>query len=374
MNKLNSLAFYKQYCEKILCFLLESMDASNFEYVDESIFKNFDDLHKLFLSIKNYILYDEAMNLNEDYGFKLIEILKHDCTESDFKKILLKVKKISSISNSLIIKKTHEELNDILDNINDYIINRDANKVSSGIYDLDLFLKGGFSPGEFIVISGRPSCGKTSFAINCVVSALKNFRDKKVLFYSMEMSSLQICERFLSNVLNIESEKLKLMLSENDNNLFLEIKKFKLRIVDRLSNFEEIAKDIKRHNNENKLSIVVIDYLQLLNSSKAALSRCYEIGHITQGLKMLSLKLNIPIIGLSQLSRDHVRRQSAPSLADLRDSGSIEQDADVVIALTKRDGMYDNKSQEIVLHLLKNRNGSTGNIQIIHESSKFKFF
>lgn len=376
MNKVNSIYFYKNYCEKILCFLIENMIESNFDLVNESLFEDFEDLQKIFITFRNHVKNKDNIDIHEDHGAQIIEILKNECNEVDFKKFINKVQRIKSISKCIQVVKRHEELEDILDNIDNFLEEREINRVPTDIYNLDYLLNGGFAQGEFIIISGRPSCGKTSLAIHCAIAALRHFPQRKVLFYSMEMTSLQICERFLNNILSVDREALKEKL-KNKSTLLQNIKKLQFRIIDKLNTFESIEQDIKKNFNKHKISIIIIDYLQLLNSTRSSLSRCYELGYITQGLKALSLKLGIPIIGLSQLSRDHLKRQDqTPSLSDLRDSGSLEQDADIVIALSKKYyfNATETKNIELMLSLLKNRSGSIGTIQVIHESTKFKFF
>ena len=221
--------------------------------------------------------------------------------------------------------------------------------VGTGFRDVDEML-GGLHPSDLIILAGRPSMGKTALATNIAYNAAANYKVEKnangqdevvsgavVGFFSLEMSSDQLAARILSEQSNIASDGMrrgKLTDAEFDRlaqcatNLY----KLPLYIDDTpgmsISMLRTRAKRLKR---EKGLGLVIVDYLQLMTGSQRTDNRVLEIGEITRGLKTLAKELRIPVIALSQLSRQVENREDKrPQLADLRESGTIEQDADVV--------------------------------------------
>ena len=275
---------------------------------------------------------------------------------------------------------------------------------STGLTDLDNKLSG-FHNSDLLIIAGRPSMGKTAFAINLAINACKSLRSKhkdnppSVGFFSLEMSSEQLASRLLSMYTNIDSSALRsgMVNEEHYNELrkaALEISELPFFIDDTpalsISAIRTRARKLKRKNN---LGILFIDYLQLLRGSSHQENRVLEISEITQGLKAIAKELNIPVIALSQLSRAVEQREDKrPMLSDLRESGSIEQDADVVMFiyreeyyLTRKEPAPGDKKHEEwqtkldqVLNtadilIAKHRNGPIGNV-VIHYDSKYSKF
>lgn len=285
--------------------------------------------------------------------------------------------------------------------------------ISSGFDKIDEFTAG-FRPGELIILAARPSMGKTALALNIaynVVTNKKNIKHKKngIVFFSLEMPNEQLVLRILSSKTNIPLFKIRTNVNANDFNLLkLNIEKeedisFYLDDSNLISLFELEKKLITLTKVDPNIGLIIIDYLQLLkvdNRKRDSLihSRQEEVSIISRNLKLLAKKLNIPILCLSQLSRAVEKRDSKkPLLSDLRESGSIEQDADIVMMLY-RDSYYnklakdDNlnniddlitKSSNSKTHKLikdkvevlfaKNRNGPIGNLDIsfIKETGKF---
>lgn len=256
--------------------------------------------------------------------------------------------------------------------------------VTSGFYNLDSITQG-FQKSDLIILAGRPSMGKTALSLNVASNLIKNEK-LPVLFFSLEMSKEQIMYRLLAMETNINQMRLKSgKLYQNDwiklNKMIKIISKFPFFIDDTFNlSIQDIRSKIKTILFEqNQLGLVIIDYIQLLQNSKLKTeNRVQELSQITRSLKTIAREFNIPIIGLSQLSRNVENRvDKKPILSDLRESGSIEQDADVVLLL------YKNKSQKqgltqpsqiIEIIVAKQRNGPTGTVKLKFDEEQTKFF
>ena len=245
----------------------------------------------------------------------------------------------------------------------------------SGFQNLD-FYTDGFQRSELIIIAGRPSVGKTAFGLNLVLNVLKKTR-LPVLFFSLEMSAHQLLYRLLSIETRLNQNKFKTGLLNQEDwekiNIVMQILgKIPMHLYDKphLSTLE-IRQTLKKLNViYPQIGLIVIDYLQLMEDplSKGA-NRAQEISSITRELKNIARECNVPIIALSQLSRTiESRMDPKPMLSDLRDSGSIEQDADLVLMLYKtKNNFVPNLNPEfsiIDLSIAKQRNGPIGNIRL----------
>jgi replicative DNA helicase len=215
--------------------------------------------------------------------------------------------------------------------------------VSTGLKDIDRLL-GGLHPSDLLIIAGRPSMGKTALATNIAFNAAK--AGDTVLFFSLEMSSEQLATRILSEQSGIPSDRIRRGDIKDDEFQRVvvasqELHRTPLFIDDTpalsVSALRTRARRLKRKNN---LSLIVVDYLQLMQSGLGRRNdnRVQEISEITRGLKTLAKELDVPVLALSQLSRQVENRDNKrPQLADLRESGSIEQDADVVIFIFREE-------------------------------------
>jgi len=251
--------------------------------------------------------------------------------------------------------------------------------IPTGFLDFDK-KTGGLRKGELIVIAGRPSMGKTAFALN-IAENLVLSEKASVLFFSLEMSAEQLKKRILAQVSRVSTEKIfNLCLTDFDWVMLDEaverlesVSQAKLIIADspQVSPFEVLTKTRRYQTILDNLGLVIVDYLQLMASidTTRSYNRTEEISQITRMLKMLAMDMNIPVIVLSQLNRRVENREDKrPRLADLRDSGSIEQDADMVLFLY-RDEVYnpreDNPDKGIAEVIIgKNRNGPLGTIKL----------
>ena len=246
--------------------------------------------------------------------------------------------------------------------------------LSTGFYDLD-FKTAGLQPSDLILIAARPSMGKTAFVLNVAQHmAFKN--GKTVAIFSLEMSKEQLVNRLFSLESHVDSQKIRTgNLSDADWKALIEtagdIGKSNLIIDDTPSiSISELRSKCRKYKLEQNLDIIMIDYLQLMTGSgkSAAESRQQEISEISRSLKALARELSVPVIALSQLSRAvESRPDKRPMLSDLRESGAIEQDADVVMFLY-RDEYYNKDSDKkgmAELILAKQRNGPIGTVDLV---------
>ena len=245
--------------------------------------------------------------------------------------------------------------------------------IPTGFIDLD-YRTSGFQPSDFILIAARPSMGKTAFVLN-VVEHVAVKKGLPCMVFSLEMSKEQLVNRMLSMESNVDSQKLRTgTLTDSDWDAVVEgigtIGSSKLIIDDTPG----ISISVKL---EYGLSLVIIDYLQLMSGSgKSGENRQQEISEISRSLKALARELNAPVISLSQLSRAcETRPDHRPMLSDLRESGAIEQDADVVMFLYRDD--YYNKDTDTPniaeVIIAKQRNGPIGTVQLMWRPELTKF-
>ncbi len=257
--------------------------------------------------------------------------------------------------------------------------------LETGFYDLDKATSG-LHEGELIIIAARPGMGKTAFALNVATNAAFT-TDKAIAIFNLEMSAEQLVNRMLSAVGQIEGDKLKTgMLNHTDwkkyNEAMSQLADTNIYIEDNASiTAAEIKAKCRRlANSESGLALVVIDYLQLVTTGGRSESRQVEVSDISRAFKTMAMELKVPVIALAQLSRNAERRETnQPRLADLRESGSIEQDADLVMFLNRQD-YFENKTAEekpkivpVDLIIAKHRRGSTGLYQILFELDKSCF-
>lgn len=237
----------------------------------------------------------------------------------------------------------------------------------------------GLNRSDLILVAGRPGMGKTSLGLNIATNvALRSKKD--VVIFSLEMSNEQLVTRVLSSEARIKSEKLKVGNLSGDEWVKLAtsadiLSKTQIYLDD--SAGITVAEMKAKSRRLKNLGLIVIDYLQLMSSGKANENRVQEISQMTRNLKIMAKELDVPVILLSQLNRAAEQRQGhRPMLSDLRDSGSIEQDADIVLFIC-REGYYDEEVENKELAQIivaKNRHGSTGDVDVrwIGEYTRFE--
>lgn len=278
------------------------------------------------------------------------------------------------------IISTAEILDNIFFELKEKSLNPTFSGLSSGFYELDSVIQG-FQKSDLIILAGRPSIGKTALSLNIVLNIIKSSQ-LPVIFFSIEMSNEQMIYRLLSMETNIDQMRLKSgKLSQNDwiklNKIIKLIAKFPLFIDDTANlSVQDIRSKIKTVLFEqNKIGLIVIDYLQLMQSPTSE-NRVQELSQITRSLKLLAREFNIPVIALSQLSRNvETRIDKKPILADLKESGSIEQDADLVLMLYKNIGQSSiSYSNLIEVIIAKQRNGPVGSVKLLFDEKQTKFY
>ncbi len=258
--------------------------------------------------------------------------------------------------------------------------------LSSGFYDLDSLTQG-FQKSDLIILAGRPSMGKTAFVLNITENILKNYK-LPIIFFSLEMSKEQLVYRLLANETGISQTRLKIgnLYKEDWQKIKTIIQNYSclpLFIDDQsYMTTQDIRGKIKKILFEqSKIGLIIIDYLQLLlTSNSKSENRVQELSQITRSLKSMAKEFQIPIIALSQLSRNVENRiNKRPVLSDLRESGSIEQDADLVLMLYRENyyNLTKNNNEQITpaeLIIAKHRNGPLGIINLLFQIDPTKFF
>ena len=211
--------------------------------------------------------------------------------------------------------------------------------------------------------------GKTTLSLQIGEKIAEN--KKNVVFISLEMAYTQLIEKMISRRTNINSYKMKMGTIENDiewqkiANASQSISELPITISTNVRTIQDIEYYAKTLKNQNKIDLMIIDYIQLLRDKDSFQSREQEVADISRRLKLLTLDLNIPIIALCQLNRNANERE--PSMADLRESGSLEQDADNIIFI------YQENPENTILKLAKQRNGDTGKVKVKFEKSISSF-
>lgn len=257
--------------------------------------------------------------------------------------------------------------------------------IATGFYDLDK-ITSGLHPNELIIIAARPAMGKTAFALNMATNIALN-SDKSVAIFNLEMGAEQLANRMLSSVGQVEGAKMRTGRLEHDdwkriNEAISTLADTKIYIDDTpgITIGEIRAKCRRLASSSDGLGVVIIDYLQLITGSERyAGNRQQEVSEISRSLKTMAMELGIPVIALAQLSRSvDGRDDNRPVLSDLRESGSIEQDADIVAFLYrddyyKKEAAIDENTSKSEFIIRKHRNGPTTTINLIFKRNTSTF-
>lgn len=313
---------------------------------------------------------------------KAIQALAHE-TDKDLSVILEQAQKHVYDINNTYIQRRFSHISDSLGVAYTALIEAQKKeeaspRIQTPFRELNSILNGGFGASDLVIIAARPSIGKTAVAL----AMAKYASDKCVGIISLEMSSQQLATRLLLSQAKMDVSKAMTgnMTEEEIDALPMYIDQLnnsKIYIDDGMvSSVSELRAKARRMKMDHGLDILFIDYLQLMTSGGSAANRVQEISEISRGLKLLARELNIPIVALSQLSRGVEGRESKrPRLSDLRDSGAIEQDADVVMMLY-RDDYYNSKTkQKNILEILvqKHRNGPLGDVEVYFNRDRQEF-
>ena len=376
-----------EYLVKITKFSTSSRQAIEYSKLIFDLY-----VKRELIKISGEIIDQAKLNDLDSDGTKIIE---------NFEKSLFDLAEKGSFSTSLI--KFDEAMRQTIEMAsNAYKNDEGIVGIPTGLRDLDDRL-GGLHKSDLVIIAGRPSMGKTALATNIAFNAAKNIQEKgdksSIAFFSLEMSSEQLSTRILAEQSRIKSNDIRRgKISEEQFDKFIEtskdISELPLYIDETpaitIAALSNRARRIKRLYG---LDMVVIDYIQLMRASNSNNGRVQEISEITQGLKALAKELAVPVLALSQLSRAVEQRDDKkPQLSDLRESGSIEQDADVVMFVyreayylqgkeprpaTVEHAEWQAKMNEVShlaeLIIQKQRHGPTGNVMLEFEAMFTKF-
>ena len=251
--------------------------------------------------------------------------------------------------------------------------------LKTGFKEMDMKLSG-MQPADMIVLAARPSVGKTAFALNIAANAA--IREKKsVLLFSLEMAKEQLVQRLLCMVGRVDSDRLrKGFLADAEFEKVLkaagDLDNAKI-FIDESAGLTplELRSKARRQSATEKLDLVIIDYMQLMHSSSRNENRQTEISEISRSIKGLARELHVPVLTLSQLSREAEKDdKGTPKLSHLRESGAIEQDADVVIILSRPPASErENRENVIIANIAKQRNGPTGRFDLLFMANKQRF-
>lgn len=264
-------------------------------------------------------------------------------------------------------------LNDYYDQVDELARRSDEiYGVPTGLKDLDRLL-GGLQKSDLIIIAGRPGMGKTGFMLGAARHAALNYK-KHIAIFSLEMSNEQLVQRLISQQTGIESQKLRSgKLEEDEWSLFAQA-------VDVLGSTNIFLDDTpaitplqmrtkcRRLHLEYHLDLIIVDYLQLMSGDSRNDNRVQEVSYISRYLKVLARELNVPVLAAAQLSRAvEQRTDKVPMLSDLRESGSLEQDADVVMFISRPNALEEDNPRQMVAQVIvaKHRNGPTGKVEVV---------
>jgi len=277
-----------------------------------------------------------------------------------------------------VLNKTYEKISDL----HDPEAKEKYRGMPTGFKALDNILSG-MQPSDMIVLAARPSMGKTALALNVAQNAAK--KGFSVGLISLEMSKEQLVERMFCSLLSVDSWKMRTgKLTDDDfskiGSVMDDLNSMKIYIDDSVGNsIAELKAKARRLKMESGLDFLIIDYLQLMSSGSASSyqgNRVQEISEISRSLKALARDLHIPIMALSQLSRAvEMRPSKVPQLSDLRESGAIEQDADVVLMLYREDYYEEDSDRKGItdVYIRKHRNGPIGHVELAFKKEQMKF-
>jgi replicative DNA helicase len=256
--------------------------------------------------------------------------------------------------------------------------------IPTGLKDLDKLLAG-LQRSDLVVIAARPSMGKTALMLNMSLDIATKAKQGSVLYFSLEMSKEQLVDRLLAAEAGVDAWKLRTGEGLNDDDFerlsaaMGELAEAPIFIDDTSGiTVSDLRTKARRLHHQYPLAAIMVDYLQLMSGGSrfaSSANRVQEISEISRSLKVLARELNVPVVAASQLSRSvESRNPPIPQLADLRESGSIEQDADIV-AFIYRPHYYDDSADPNIteLHIKKHRNGPTKNIEVFFDRNKQRF-
>ena len=252
--------------------------------------------------------------------------------------------------------------------------------VPTSFIDIDNLL-GGLQPSDLLIVAGRPGMGKTGFALTVAKNAALMHK-KHVAIFSLEMANNQLVQRLLAQETGIDSQRLRMgKLDENEWSLFthaIEVLSDTKIFLDDTPGITplQLRTKCRRLHLEHRLDLVIVDYLQLMSGDTRTENRVQEVSFISRQMKILARELNVPVLAAAQLSRAvEQRADKRPVLSDLRESGSLEQDADIVMFIYRPEMYEDDPAKQNLAEIIvaKHRNGPTGSVQLIFRKNLAKF-
>lgn len=254
--------------------------------------------------------------------------------------------------------------------------------VPTGFGSIDNLLAG-LQKSDLVILAARPSMGKTTFALDLARNAAVQYK-KSVGIFSLEMSSQQLVDRMLASEAGVDSWKLRTGKLKNDQEFeavqaaMARLSEASIHIDDQPgTNILKMRSSARRLHHEHGLDLLIVDYLQLMSptATKSSDSMVQQVTEISRSLKILARELDVPVLALSQLSRAVEQRGGRPRLSDLRDSGSIEQDADVVMFIHREDKINKESDRPNIAEILieKHRNGPVGSAELYFDSKHVRF-
>ena len=365
------------------------------ELENQGLLKKIGGIEKIVNIINRFEIFSELENyislVNEKYLRRLlIELGKQIIiwgytTSKDITELLDKTEQsIYNLNQQKISQKIYtaaEIIDDVFTELKLKIQKDKSSGLLTSFKDLDAIIQG-FQNSDLIIVAGRPSMGKTAFSLN-LGKNIVNIYNIPLIIFSLEMSRQQIIYRFISTNADINSNRLKSGKMNSKewealSNSMRNISELPIFIDDNPNlNLIEIRSKLRKILLEkNKKGIVIIDYLQLMKLNIKFENRSQEISYITRSLKILAKEFQIPIIVLSQLSRNvEARTNKRPMLSDLRESGSIEQDADIVIMLYREEYYTEKKNDLQITEFIvaKHRNGPIGTARLLFNANTTSF-
>jgi len=292
-------------------------------------------------------------------------------------KRIFDISQTSNNKNFISIKDALDEAWERIDNL--HKSKDEIRGVPTGFRDLDNLLAG-FQKSDLVILAARPSHGKTSLALD-IARGVAIKHNTPVGIFSLEMSVGQLADRMLASEAHVDSWKLRTGRITGEDE-FLRIRDAMDRLAkapifiddDASNNIIKMRSAARRIQSQHGLGLIIVDYLQLMSPRKHTDSMVQQITEISRSLKQLARELDVPVLALSQLSRSVEQRGGVPRLSDLRDSGSIEQDADVVMFIYREDKYRETEKKNIAQIMVeKHRNGPTGNVELYFNEQKVSF-
>lgn len=341
--------------------------AAHIEYYVEILIKNA--VRREMLQVGQSIL-KQAMDSENDVSYLINEAEKN----------ILSVSQKQTMGHFIPISEVLSTTLDHIENLKKMA--GDVTGIASTFRELDK-MTAGFQKGDLVIIGARPSMGKTAFVLNIAQQAVKaNGEIPVVAIFSLEMGAQQLIMRMLSAESRVAGDKLRTgnVDSQDWNSITIglsNLNKRKIFIDDSPGvSIQELRSKARRLKVEHGLDLIAIDYLQLIRGDMKGMNRQEEVAYISRLLKSLARELEIPVIALTQLSRNlESRVDKRPIMSDIRESGSIEQDADV-IAFLYRDDYYDRESEEqniMEIIIGKQRNGPVGTVKLVFQKDYNRF-